>query len=149
MGKGNWKRKLICPSVGGHHSIKGVRAMCSSSAYARWNQSECPKSRAMLSQVRFKRPVCITGIKVGAPPGGAKVAAGQAHPYVRIFGHDLLCLTNGRFVCLFEQANLPATGTQNFRFPVRALLAFSIVKYAGPLLLPVGAALGTAEGQAP
>ena len=65
-----------------HQSLAGFKLNLSTSAICHPNrQSTTPKR----TQVRFKEPVCITGIKVGAPPGAAGLPAleGDARPSVR------------------------------------------------------------------
>ncbi len=67
--------------------------------------------------------MCVTGIKVGAPPGGGTPAAeGAARPAVRIFARELAALPAARFACLCEPCQLPTSGTQAVRFEVGCLL---------------------------
>ena len=73
-------------------------------------------------QVRFKEPVCVTGIKVGAPPGATGLPAleGANRPAVGVFARELAALPAARMACLCEPCLLPTSGTQAVRFEASA-----------------------------
>lgn len=92
----------------------GLRMHSSAFCVARAHKAE------VFHQVRFKEPVCVTGIKVGAPPGatGLPQLKGDARPAVRVFAREAGSLPAARLACLCEPCLLPTTGTQAVRFEV-------------------------------
>lgn len=68
--------------------------------------------------MHFNEPVCITGLKVGAPPGGMAGKDDSVRPHVRVLARELTALPASRFACLCEPCPLPKSGTQAVRFEV-------------------------------
>lgn len=73
-------------------------------------------ARCTVGQIRLGRPVCLTGIKMGASSGSG--GAGGLLPFVNVFAVDLTTLAAARMACLAERCTLPKAGTKAVRLEV-------------------------------